>query len=227
MFTPAFILQAINSAARYVAREMRNRGKTTLIEDDYKVTIPAITAQDPTLQVFLTYTGITGNVPPANSPFLPPQLMEPLRISERPAGETCDFVPMHDASEDGGLPYVLQGARLKMWEWREDKICFLGATQDTDIIIRFSAVPNIFSLTDGEISGSLGDVDALDAVGYYAASQLLPKRGGVALAQTYRVECGLLIEQLATSTSRSEQFAPVRPKPYGRAGGRGGWPRGL
>jgi len=75
------------------------------------------------------------------------------------------------------------------------------------------------------MTGSLADLDSLDATGYYAASQLLPKRGGAALAQTYRDEANALVEQLATSTTRTEQMAPVRMKPFGGRRGRA-WPTG-
>lgn len=227
LFDDTYCVQAVNSGARYIARELRNRGKMTLIADEFKVTIPAIVAPDASQQVYLGYAGVSGNVVPSNNPALPPNFLEPLLLSERPAGENCKFTPMHNCTESGGLLKALQGSRLEEWEWRQDMICFRGATEAADIIIRFTEVPNVFAIVNGVISGSLNDVDALDCCAYYAASQLLPKRGGTALGETYRAEANALLEQLATSTSRSEQFAPVRPRPYGGKAGRGGWPRNL
>ncbi len=135
-------------------------------------------------------------------------------------------MPMQDMSDQGGLPKRLQGSRLREWEWRTDMLCFMGATVATDLILRYNAVANFFTVDqNGLLSGTLTDLDSLDATGYYAASQLVPKRGGFQLAETYRTEAGALVEQLATSTTRTEQLSPVRMKPFGGRR-RGGWPAG-
>lgn len=226
LYSAAFCLQSINSAARYVARELRNRGKTTLIEDEFLVTIPAVLASDPTQQVYLTFNGIAGNVTPAANPALPANLVEPLRLWERPSGivPPSQLMVMRDVTDEGGLPKRLQSSRLREWEWRQDQICFLGAMQAIDVIMRYNAAPNIFVVDqNGNMTGALADLDSLDATGYYAASQLLPKRGGFQLAEQYRNEAAALVEQLATSTTRTEQLAPVRMKPFGGRRGRG-WP---
>ncbi len=58
----------------------------TLVEDEYPATIPAITADDPMQQVNWMFTGISGNVIPAEVPYLPQNMVEPLKIWERPTG---------------------------------------------------------------------------------------------------------------------------------------------
>lgn len=201
----------------------------TLVEDEYPATIPVVLASDPAQQVNWTFTGINGNVTPAATPFLPQNLYEPLKIWERPAGvagQFGEFNLMTNKTDSGGLDKRNAYGRLADWEWRTDMICFVGALQDTDIILRFNALPLIFTIdVNGAISGSLGDLDALDAVGYYAAAQLIPKHGGApTLIAQYQQEAKDLIEQLSTSTSRAEQMAPVRMKPYGGSG-RGRWLR--
>ncbi|HEY6339340.1 MAG TPA: hypothetical protein VIW68_12675 [Candidatus Sulfotelmatobacter sp.] len=226
LYTAAFCLQALNSGARYVARELKNRGKTTLIEDEFLVTIPAILETDPTQQVLLTFNGITGNVTPAPTPALPANLVEPLVLWERPSGlvPPPQLVKMRDVTDEGGLPKRNQGSRLREWEWRGDQLCFMGALQPIDVIIRFNSMPNVFTVDNqGNMTGSLADLDSLDATSYYAASQLLPKRGGFQLGQQYETEAAALVEQLATSTTRTEQMAPVRMRPFGGRRGRG-WP---
>lgn len=226
LFTPAFCIEAINSAARWVGRELRNRGKMTLVEDEYLVTIPGVVASDPTQQVNLTFTGINGNVVAANTPTLPDDLIEPLKLWERPSGQTMNLLPMRNCTAQGGLPKRFQRQQMSDWEWRTDMICFIGALQATDIIIRYSAVPLLFSVTDDDppvVSGTLGDIDAIDAMSYYAASQLIPKHGGAALGAQYRMEADRLLEQLATDVTRAQQFSPTRMRPYGgRYNGNGG-----
>ncbi len=132
---------------------------------------------------------------------------------------------MNNMTDSGGLDKRHAFSCLRDWEWRTDMICFVGATQAVDLILRYNAMPLMFTIdVNGDISGSLGDLDAMDAVGYYAAAQLLPKHGGAELGAKYMIDAKDLIEQLATSTSRSEQLAPVRMKPFGGSG-RGRWLR--
>lgn len=226
LFSATYCIQAINSAARWVARELRNRGKMTLVEDEYTFTIPGVLVQDPMQQVNLTYTGINGNVTAANTPTLPDDMIEPLVIWQRPASVLKEPIKMRNWTAQGGLPKTFQRFQLEDWEWRTDQICFIGSMNATECLLRYSAVPMSFSLTADnppQVSGTLGDIDAVDACGYYAASQLVPKRGGGQLGAQYRTEAETLLNQLATDVTRQAQFAPVRMKPYGgRLGGRGG-----
>ncbi len=225
LFSDSYCLQSINSGARYVARELRNRGKMTLIQDEYLVTIPAVLAQDASQQVNLTYQGVSGNVTASANPALPATLMEPLMLWERPSG-TTNFREMENKTAHGGLSKVMQGEFLGEWEWRSDMIAFRGALIATDVMIRYSAFAGVFALdNNGKISGSLGDVDALDVVAYYAAAQLLPQRGGGALAGQYETKAANLVEQLATSTTRQEQMSPVRMRGYRSLHGRRGFGR--
>lgn len=215
LFNDSYCLAAINSGVRYVARELGNRGKMTLIQDEWLVTIPAVLAQDAAQQVNLTYQGISGDVNAAAIPALPVTMMEPFMLWERPTGMT-NFIEMTNMTAKGGLSKQMQGEFLGQWEWRSDMIVFRGALMSTDVMIRYKAFTGVFALdpNTGKISGSLGDVDALDVVAYYAAAQLLPPRGGAALAGQYEAKAANLIEQLATSTTRQEQFAPARMRPY-------------
>ena len=223
-FTPTFCVNSINSAARWLGNELRNRGKMTLVEDEYLVTIPGVTTSDPTQQVYLTFTGITGNVTPANTPTLPEDMIQPLKLWERPSGMVTTLKEMRDRTADGGLRKTFQREYMGEWEWRTDQLCFIGALSATDIIIRYSSIPFLFALTDDVpplLSGSLGDIQGIDPVAYYASAELLPKLGGNALAAIYRQEAQNRLEQLSTDVVRQEQFSPVRMRPYG-----GGYRRG-
>jgi hypothetical protein len=228
LFTATFCLAAMNSGIRYVARELSNRGKMTLIVDEYLVTIPPVTAQDPTQQVNLTYTGIDGNLVPANDPALPPTLLEPLILWERPSGTSIKLVEMRNMTAKGGLRKTTQGNSLDEWEWRGDMIVFRGSLSSTDVMIRGTQFASILSLDQaGNVSGSLGDIDTGDAVAYKAAAILLPQRGAGALAQQYEAQAQLLIEQSATSVTRQEQMAPVRMRGYRSGRRRGSFSRSL
>jgi hypothetical protein len=222
LFTAQFCIEDINSAARWLGQELRNNDKMTLVEDEYFVTIPKVLVPDPAQQVNLMFTGISGNVTAANAPTLPQDLIEPLVLWERKAGQTQNLNQMRNMTGKGGLSKRFQRFTLHEWEWRTDMICFRGALTDTDIIIRYSAIPELFTIDqNGLISGTLSDIAGIDAVAYRAASQLLPKRGGAALGQVYAATAQEFLEKLATDVSRASQMAPVRMRPYGRMRSRG------
>jgi hypothetical protein len=225
LFTPLYIIEAVNSATRWIGRELRNRGKMTLVEDAFDVVIPGVVTVDPTQRVNLGFTGISGNVIASNDIILPNDLIEPLVLHERPNGMNVVPAEMRDSTGKGGLPYRFQRMRLGEWEWRQDEIIFVGATQDTQVIIRYSAIPLQFSLSPDPpqvITGTFSDIDCMDAAAYYAASQLLPKHGGAPLGAQYRKEADVLLEQLATDVTRQQQFSPTRMRPYGNTRGRTG-----
>ncbi len=222
LFTATFCLEAINSAARWLGQELRNSDKMTLVEDEWLVTIPKVTAPDPTLQVYLMYTGITGNVTPANTPTLPQDMIEPLVLWQRPANQKMNLVPMFNRTGFGGLPKRFPRYDLCEWEWRTDMICFIGALVDTEVMIRYSAIPEEFTIDEnGLISGSLSDIAGIDAVAYRAASQLVPKRGGAELGKQYQDTAQEFLDKLATDVARASQMAPVRMRPYGMMRSRG------
>ena len=67
---------------------------------------------------------------------------------ERANGSSDDFVEMVDLTQHGGLPSREQDITLSVWEWRADGIYFLGATQDTQIRLRYvKAYPDFTDAT--------------------------------------------------------------------------------
>jgi hypothetical protein len=228
LFTASFCLNAINSGARRLARELRNRGKMTLEQDFPLITIPAVTTQDAAQQVNVAYTGISGDVTAGQNPALPANLLEPLILWERPSGmaATTKLVEMLNMTAKGGISKAPQGNFLREWEWRQDMIVFRGSLSATDVIIRGTVTGTVFTLDDqGNLSGQLQDVDSLDAVAHYASAELLPQRGASTLATQYEGKGDVLTEQLSTSLTRQEQLAPVRMRGYRsrRVNNRNGW----
>src|SRR5207245_3282775 len=79
---------------------------------------------------------------------LPADLLVPVKIWERPNGSTDDFLEMVDLTQHGGLPSRVQDVTLSVWEWRADGIYFLGATQDTQVRLRYlKAYPDFTDAT--------------------------------------------------------------------------------
>jgi hypothetical protein len=74
---------------------------------------------------------------------------------ERAAANTSDvFVPMEKFTSGGGMLNLQPSTYLRLWEWREDKINLIGATQGITVRIRYEKVlPELMLGTDPCRSG--------------------------------------------------------------------------
>ena len=139
--TDTVLLPYANSAYRKLQRALGNAGGGGFIQDDVLLVVTAVTETDTSLQV-----SITDATAPPNQ--LPTDLLVPVKIWERPNCSTDDFLEMVDLTQHGGLPSREQDTTLSVWEWRADGIYFLGATQDTQIRLRYSkAYPDFTDAT--------------------------------------------------------------------------------
>src|SRR5438477_4768107 len=137
LFTDSVLLPYANSAYRKVQRALGNTGAGGFLNDDALLVVAAIPAPDASLQVALT----DATAPPNQ---LPTDLLVPLKLWERANGSTDEFVEMIDLTEHGGLPSEPQGVCLNYWEWRAEGLFFIGATQDTQIRLRYEkAYPDL------------------------------------------------------------------------------------
>jgi hypothetical protein len=89
------------------------------------------------------------------------------------AGSTDDFVEMTDLTDHGGLPSQPQGANLQYWEWRADGLYFLGATQDTQIRLRYETAYPAF--VDGTSAVLIRD--AIEPIAFFTAALAAGARG--------------------------------------------------
>ena len=135
LFTDTVLLPYVNSAYRKAQRALANVQSGTFLSDDVLLVVPAVTVVDASAQV-----SITDATAPPNQ--LPPNLLVPVKLWERANLSSDDFIEMTDLTDHDGLPSEPQGQTLRFWEWRADGLYFLGATQDTQIRLRY---PNLFS----------------------------------------------------------------------------------
>jgi len=142
--TDAILLPYLNDAYLTVQKKISNSGGDLFIQDDVLLIVPAVPAnqQDPGTQVVLN----DATAPPGQ---IPVDLLEPVKLWERPNGSNQDFVEMVDVTSKGGLPSTIQGQSLQYWEWRADGLYFIGATQDTQIRLRYNrALPELTGPSD-------------------------------------------------------------------------------
>lgn len=219
MYTDTVLLPYLNSTYRKTQKALVTTGSTLFTTDD---TLLVVVAVPPSQQDPGTQTVINDATPVPNQ--LPSNLLQPLKIWERPNGSAQDFIEMADLTAKGGLPSRIQTTTLQEWEWRQDGIYFVGATQDTQIRLRFyAAFQDFFGPTDPLlIRGSQ------EALAYLTAAMVGFSRGNP-LAETWDRVGIDAIEDLIQLYTRMQQRSGVRRKPFSwRSGnlGRGrrwGW----
>ncbi|MGB8659436.1 MAG: hypothetical protein WCD34_03370 [Candidatus Acidiferrum sp.] len=207
LFTDTVLLPYANSAYRKVQRALGNAGGGGFIQDDVLLVVAAVTEIDTSLQV-----SITDATAPPNQ--LPTDLLVPLKIWERPNGSTDDFLEMVDVSQHGGLPSRVQDVTLSIWEWRADGIYFVGATQDTQIRLRYSkAYPDFTASTSPVLIRNSQEAIA------YATAALAGWARGSPLAEKWDDAAADAIEDLVSAAVRREQQSSRRRRPFSSRNG--------
>jgi hypothetical protein len=202
LFTDTVLLPYANSAYRKVQRALGNAGGGGFIQDDALLVVTAITAVDASLQV-----SITDATAPPNQ--LPTDLLVPVKIWERPNLSTDDFTEMVDVSQHGGLPSREQDTTLSIWEWRADGLYFLGATQDTQIRLRYSkAFPDFTDSTSPVLIRNAQEAIA------YATAALAGWARGSPLSERWDEAASDALEDLVAAAVRREQNAQRRRRPF-------------
>jgi len=172
LFTDGVLIPYVNSAYRKVQRALAAAGQETFLVDDVLLVVPAIGAVDSSLQVT-----INDQTAPPNQ--LPTDLLEPVELWERANLSDDDFTQVVDLSGRGGLPAIEQGPTLRFWEWRQDGLCFVGATQDVQIRLRYQKSYPDF--TDG--TSVVLVRNAQEAIAFAGAAMAALARGSPLAAQ--------------------------------------------
>lgn len=207
LFTDAVLLPYLNSAYRKMQRAIGNAGGGGFIQDDTLLVVTAIAGVDTSLQV-----SITDATAPPNQ--LPTDLLVPLKLWERPNGSSDDFLEMVDLTRHGGLPSRAQDVTLSVWEWRADGLYFLGATQDTQIRLRYlKAYPDLTDSTSPVLVRNAQEALA------YAAAALAAWARGSPLAEKWDDAASDAIEDLVVAAVRRDQQSQRRRRPFSSRSG--------
>lgn len=196
MFTDAVLMPFLNSAYRALQRELAESGVSVLVSQ---------------IDIDLPLTnGVTNTViSDVSTPQLPTDLLAPHQLWEQATGSSGIFTPMEKITS--GLPNFQPGASLRMWEWREDAIQLVGATQETTVRIRYEkSLPTIVLGTD-----PLQIRSSIDPLAYAVAAMAGRSRGAQALAADMFALAENAAEKLIERYVRPEQFKGRRRKPYG------------
>src|SRR4029077_5588854 len=207
LFTDAVLLPYVNSGYRKVQRALANVQSGTFLTDNALLVVPAVTQVDASAQV-----SITDATAPPNQ--LPPDLLVPVKLWEGANGSSNDFMEMTDLTEHDGLPPEPQTQTLNYWEWRADGLYFLGATQDTQIRLRYQkSYPD---LTDA--SSPVLIRNAQEALAYAAAAMAGAARGAPQ-AERWDAAAGDALEDLLVRATQREQQTGRRRRPFSSRAG--------
>jgi hypothetical protein len=202
LFTDAVLLPYANSAYRKVQRALGNAGAGGFLSDDALLVVAAVDAPDASLQVSITDATALPNQ-------LPTDLLLPLKIWERPNGSSDDFAEMVDLTRHGGLPSRVQDVNLSIWEWRSDGIYFLGATEDTQIRLRYlKAYPDLTDATSPVLIRNSQEAVA------YATAALAGWSRGSPLSERWDDAAADALEDLVIQSVRREQQSSRRRRPF-------------
>lgn len=205
VFTDTLLMPLLNSAYRGLQRELAENGVSVLMEQ-----------QDVELDQNVL-TGVTNTeISDVSSPQLPTDCLMPHVLWERATANSGDvFVPMEKFTSGGGMLNLQPSCYLRLWEWREDKINLIGATQSITVRVRYEKVlPTLTLGTDPVQIRS-----ATDALGYATAALAARSRGARALAVDLLGAAQTAIENLINRYIRPEQTTGRRRKPYGYRSG--------
>jgi hypothetical protein len=199
VFTDTLLMPLLNSAYRGLQRELAEVGVSVLAEQ-----------QDLDLELD-PVTGVTQTeISDTSSPQLPTDCLVPHMLWERAAANTTDvFVPMEKFTSGGAMLNLQPSAYLRLWEWREDKVNLIGATQAITVRIRYEKVlPELTLGTDPVQIRS-----ATDPLAYATAALAARSRGARALAQDLMGAAQMATENLIERYVRPEQVKGRR-MPY-------------
>jgi len=86
----------------------------------------------------------------------PPDLVEPISMKERaPGGSMDDF---EDMFEVPFIPQIQPDSNLIYWAWIGEKIRFLGATTDREVLLRYSRSLTVPSTINDDIGFLFGEL---------------------------------------------------------------------
>lgn len=211
--TQPYTMEYVNSAWHRLQDELAEAGAPRLEREVILPAVPVCGSPDPAVQVSVSYSGANDGALLWPSPVLPQDMMEPMRLHERQTGMVGNFVPMNAAVD--GLPRVPQGQRLRLWDWKDDSLFFIGSTQLNDVLLRYYAyLPAIVN----EPGVQLGILRCERAMGFYIAGEFAAARGSTA-ADGLIAKGDDAVAKMTVRIARVKQRTSRRRKPYGRVRG--------
>lgn len=168
--------------------------------------VPPVATLDTSLQTYINWDGYWNGIILSTAIFLPPDLIKPLRISERPTISPAPPIGNQQAYIDIDFPVDnIPSVPKKQWNqiavWRDDKLYMSGATVNTDFNMDYAAylpdflpntvaAPNQFPGT--QTANILRCETALECFIAYAFSGARGDLDGASFLQEAQDECMII-----------------------------------
>lgn len=213
-----FTVPMLNSAIRRVQRYYANNGIESNIVDNFLLTgiTPAATS-DPSVQVWIGATGYFDGVKVNAQPVLPPDLIVPLAVWERTTGTSGSFVPVMPAHGDG-LPSRVPGQTFDLFEWRNDRINFIGSTVTEDLRLRYEQALSPIGTNADLTQVSIPLRDSHEALAFWMIYYFGFARGSALRAEAKQNAQEAMDEVVNRHVRKDERIA-YRPRGYRSGGG--------
>lgn len=176
---------------------------------------PAVQS-DPAIQVFINSSGYWDGAQLWPNLTLPPNFQIPLKMFERPSGQSAEFIPMWPASN--GIPSTPKSTYSRVWEWRNDSLFMPGALQVNDLKVRFQMY--LDDKTDP--SEKVPIIRCAVALAYLVVEIFAEGRGST-ITPVFQAEKEDAIKQIINLTTRKKQHENFRRQPYSRRNRLRGW----
>ncbi len=172
---------------------------------------------DPTISSRLGYDGFAdgaGNF--YEYPKLPPNLLEPLEVWERPGGSVQQFTPM--SQRQGGLRNIMGSGPYRYWEFRQLGLYFPASAMGNEILIRGIHAMPLFDqplITDPpQPPQSIPLARAGLALAYMIAAEYQEIRGA-ANAPVTRAKADKEIAIISNQAAKRSNQSQIRRRGYG------------
>ena len=201
VFTDTVLMPFLNSAYRGLQRELAECGVSVIAEQqDLELDTDPVSGVTPT------------EISDVSRPQLPTDCLAPHMLWERATANTTDvFVPMEKFTSGGSMLNLQPSTYLRLWEWREDKVNLVGATQSITVRIRYEKILPLLTLGTDPVQIR----SATDPLAFATAALAARSRGARALAQDLLGTAQMATENLIERYVRPEQLKGRRRMPYG------------
>lgn len=214
-----FTFSILNSAYERVQLELAKVGVETMTTEVWMIALPIMPTADPEARMVIDDSGCNIFYPStigtvfSNVPQLPPDLLLPLTLWERPTGSSITAQRLNQPN--GRLSRAPQQSYLLDWEWEADGLRFRGATQSQDLKVKYEKnLPLLVATTDPvPIRG------VTNAAAYFGATLFAQSRGGMVAAE-FKVEAMEEVILLQKVSARRRQRKQIRRRPYSGHDGR-------
>jgi len=200
VFTDTVLMPFLNSAYRGLQRELAECGVSVIAEQqDLELDTDPVSGVTPT------------EISDVSNPQLPTDCLAPHMLWERATANTTDvFVPMEKFTSGGSMLNLQPSTYLRLWEWREDKVNLVGATQSITVRIRYEKILPLLTLGTDPVQIR----SATDPLAFATAALAARSRGARALAQDLLGTAQMATENLIERYVRPEQLKGRRRMPY-------------